>query len=255
VSVAGGGSLDGLVAIVTGGGRHLGRAYALGLARAGAAVAVADLADATPVAAEIEAEGGRSLAVPVDVTDPAATEGMAERTVDAFGRIDVLVNNAGYFKQTKKGPWDRIEVEEWDRAFDVNVRGTWLCCRAVVPQMRRQGSGKIVNIGSNTVYKGGPPGFLHYISSKSAIIGLTRSLARELGQAGIAVNMLCPDYIPDEEQRVADAANHDVVISQRIFKRAEVPGDMIGALTFLAGRGSAFITGQSILVNGGIFLQ
>jgi NAD(P)-dependent dehydrogenase (short-subunit alcohol dehydrogenase family) len=249
------GSLDGRVAIVTGGSRHLGRAYALGLAREGAAVVVADMADAGPVAGEVEDEGGRSMAIAVDVTDPAATEAMAERTVERFGQIDVLVNNAGYFKQARKGPWHEIDPEEWDRAFDVNVRGTWLCCRSVVPHMKRRGSGRIINIGSNTVYKGGPPGFLHYISSKSAIIGLTRSLARELGEFNVAVNALCPDYIPDAEQKVLDAANHEFVISQRVFKRPEVPEDMIGALTFLAGPGSDFITGQSILVNGGIVLQ
>ena len=123
---------------------------------------------------------------------------MAATTLDRFGRVDVLVNNAGWFKQAFRGPWTEIPVEEWDRAFEVNVRGTWLACASVVPAMRAQRSGKIINIGSDTVWKG-TTGFLHYVSSKAAVLGLTRALAREVGDDGICVNMLCPDYIPDDE--------------------------------------------------------
>jgi NAD(P)-dependent dehydrogenase (short-subunit alcohol dehydrogenase family) len=227
----------------------------VGLARAGAAVVVADIADATPVAEEIAAEGGRAAAVPVDVTDPASTEAMAAFTAERFGRIDVLVNNAGYFKQVQRGAWDQIDLEEWDRAFAINVRGVWLCCRAVVPYMRRQRYGKIINIGSNTVWKGGPPGFLHYISSKSAINGLTRALAREVGDHNICVNTLCPDFVPDEEMLRTEPERDQVVVQQRVLKRTQTPEDMIGAVTFLAGPGSDFITGQSFLVNGGVWFQ
>ena len=247
-------SLEGRVAIVTGGSRHLGRTYSLALAEAGAAVVVADLADATSVADEIRDAGGEAVSVRVDVTDLASTEDMARAAAERFGRVDVLLNNAGWFKQAFRGPWTEIDVEEWDRSFAVNVRGVWLCCRAVVPYMRKQGSGKIINIGSNTVWKG-TKGFLHYVSAKSAIVGLTRALAREVGADGISVNTLCPDYIPDAEMLDAVPEADAFVVGQRVFQRTEVPEDMIGAAVFLAGPGSDFITGQSLLVNGGVVFQ
>jgi NAD(P)-dependent dehydrogenase (short-subunit alcohol dehydrogenase family) len=245
------GQLDGRVAIVTGAGRHLGRAYALGLAAEGATVVAADIIDAAPVAAEIAEAGGSAAATLLDVTDEASTQAVAEFTADRYGRIDVLVNNAGWFKQAWRGAWTEIDVEEWDRAFAVNVRGTWLACGAVVPHMRSRGYGKIINIGSTTVWKG-TAGFLHYVSAKAAIIGLTRALAREVGDDGICVNMLCPDYIPDAEMLRAEPERDAFVISQRVLKRTEVPDDMLGALAFLAGPGSDFVTGQSLLVNGGV---
>jgi NAD(P)-dependent dehydrogenase (short-subunit alcohol dehydrogenase family) len=248
------GALGGRVSIVTGGAQGLGRAYCLGLAAEGSAVVVADVLDGSPVAAEISAAGGEALAVQVDVSDPAATVAMADAAVQRFGRIDVLVNNAAYFKQARRGPFEAIGVAEWDRAFAVNVRGTWLCCRAVYPQMRRQGYGKIVNISSNTPYKG-VPGFLHYTSSKSAIIGLTRALAREVGGDGIAVNTVAPDFIPDEEMARTRAAESAAVIEQRCFRRIQTPEDMVGLVVFLAGAGSDFVTGQSFLVNGGALFQ
>jgi NAD(P)-dependent dehydrogenase (short-subunit alcohol dehydrogenase family) len=242
------------VAIVTGGSRHLGRAFSLGLARAGYSTVVADIADASPVAEEIRAEGGRAEAVHTDVADPDSTEAMAAFALERFGRIDVLVNNAGWFKRAYRGAWDEIEVDEWDRSFVVNVRGVWLCARAVVGAMREQGGGKIVNIGSTTVWKG-TPGFLHYVAAKSALIGLTRALARELGDDRISVNVLAPDYIPDDEMLRTNPAQNDFVISQRVFKRTQVPEDMIGALTFLAGPESDFMTGQCLLVNGGVWFN
>lgn len=245
------GQLNGRVAIVTGAGRHMGRAYALGLAAEGATVVAADIIDAAPVAAEIAEAGGSAAATLLDVTDEASTQAVAEFTADRFGRIDVLVNNAGWFKQAWRGAWTDIDVEEWDRAFAVNVRGTWLACAAVVPHMRSRRYGKIINIGSTTVWKG-TAGFLHYVSAKAAIIGLTRALAREVGDDGICVNMLCPDYIPDAEMLRAEPERDAFVISQRVLKRTEVPDDMLGALAFLAGPGSDFVTGQSLLVNGGV---
>jgi NAD(P)-dependent dehydrogenase (short-subunit alcohol dehydrogenase family) len=248
-------SLEGRVAIVTGGGRHLGRAYSLGLARAGASVVVADIIDAGSVAEEIRAEGGQAEAVHVDVTDAASTDSMAKAAADRFGRLDILLNNAGYFKQVQRGAWHEIDVEEWDKAFRINVKGVWLCCRAVFPYMKEQRYGKIINIGSNTVWKGGPPGFLHYISSKAAINGLTRALARETGDYNICVNTLCPDFIPDEEMLRAEPERDEIVVRQRVLKRTQTPEDMIGAVVFLSGPGSDFITGQSLLVNGGVWFQ
>jgi NAD(P)-dependent dehydrogenase (short-subunit alcohol dehydrogenase family) len=248
------GTLDGRVAIVTGGAGVIGRAYCVGLAREGCAVVVADLAPGQAVLDEVAAVGGQAAAVCVDVSDPDSTEAMARTAVERFGRIDVLINNAAYFKQARRGPFQDLDVEEWDRAFAVNVRGAWLCSRAVFPYMRDQRSGSIINVASNTVWKG-VPGFLHYVSSKSALVGLTRALAREVGEYNIAVNTVAPDFIPDEELLRTRGGHDDEVVAQRCFKRTQVPEDMVGVVTFLAGPSSRFITGQSFLVNGGAYFQ
>jgi NAD(P)-dependent dehydrogenase (short-subunit alcohol dehydrogenase family) len=248
------GALDGRVSIVTGGAQGIGRAYSLGLAAEGSAVVVADVMDGSAVVGEVEAMGGRALSLEVDVSDPSATEEMASSAVETFGRIDVLVNNAAYFKQATRGPFTDIDPEEWDLAFRVNVRGTWLCCLAVHPHMKAGGYGKIINVSSNTPFKG-VPGFLHYTSSKSAIIGLTRALAREVGADGIAVNTVAPDFIPDEDMLRTRASEAEIILSQRCFQRTQTPEDMVGIVVFLAGPGSDFITGQSFLVNGGALFQ
>lgn len=229
------------VAIVTGGARGLGLAYVEGLKGAGFDVAVADLR---------ESDAGH-LYVHVDVRDPASTGAMAEAVLERFGRIDVLINNAGYFTQIVKKPFEELTVEEWDLAFAVNVRGTWLCCRAVAPTMKEQRSGKIVNTSSMTV-PSGIPGFLHYVSSKSAIVGLTRALARELGEWGISVNTITPDYVPhDAEYAARQPQMASILASQRAFKRDQVPEDLVGTILYLAGHGSDFVTGQDFWVNGG----
>jgi 3-oxoacyl-[acyl-carrier protein] reductase len=229
------------VAIVTGGARGLGLAYVDGLKGAGFDVVIADLS---------ESDAG-DLFVEVDVRDPASTEAMAEAVVERFGRIDVLINNAGYFTQIVKKPFEELTVEEWDLAFAVNVRGTWLCCRAVAPTMKGRRSGKIVNTSSMTV-PSGIPGFLHYVSSKSAIVGLTRALARELGDWGISVNTITPDYVPhDAEYAARQPEMAALIANQRAFKRDQVPDDLVGMILFLAGHGSDFVTGQDFWVNGG----
>jgi 3-oxoacyl-[acyl-carrier protein] reductase len=229
------------VAIVTGGARGLGRAYVDGLQGAGFDVVVGDV---------IETDAG-DLSVRVDVSDQASTEAMAAVVVERFGRIDVLVNNAGYFTEIVKKPFEELSVEEWDHAFAVNVRGTWLCCRAVAPTMKAQRSGKIVNTSSMTV-PSGIPGFLHYVASKSAIVGLTRALARELGEWGIAVNTISPDYVPhDAEYAGRQPEMAAFIANQRAFKRDQVPEDLVGTILFLAGHSSDFVTGQDIWVNGG----
>jgi 3-oxoacyl-[acyl-carrier protein] reductase len=233
------------VAIITGGARGLGLAYVEGLKGAGFDVVVADVN---------ESEAG-DLYVPVDVSDPSSTGAMAAAVVERFGRIDVLINNAGYFTQIVKKPFEELTVEEWDLAFAVNVRGTWLCCRAVAPTMKAQRSGKIVNTSSMTV-PSGIPGFLHYVSSKSAIVGLTRALARELGEWGISVNTITPDYVAhDEEYAARQPEMAALLASQRAFKRDEVPQDLVGTILFLAGHGSDFVTGQDFCVNGGRLLN
>src|SRR5439155_6413284 len=152
--------------------------------------------------------------------DKASTERMAKAAVERFGRIDILVNNAAHFRHVQKSVFDEIDVEEWDKAFDVNVRGTWLCARAVYPRMREQRYGRIINVSSMTVFEG-TPAFLHYVASKSAIIGLTRALAVEVGQYNIAVNTVVPSYIPHDLWRPQNV--DEVNVGMRIFKRTQVP--------------------------------
>jgi 3-oxoacyl-[acyl-carrier protein] reductase len=229
------------VVVVTGAASGLGAVYCRELAASGYAVVGADVA---PVE-------GVDLAVEVDVTDRAATERLANATLERFGRIDALVNNAAVYSSIVKQPFEEIPDDEWDRVMAVNVKGAWLCARAVAPAMRRQGRGKIVNVSSTTVPTA-PPGFAHYVASKAAIVGLTRALARELGPDGICVNTLTPDYIAfdrDYDNRQPDMAS--ALAAQRVFGREQTPEDMVGALLFLVGRGSDFVTGQNVSVNGG----
>ena len=193
----------------------------------------------------------RALSVVTDVSDRRQTERLAEEALERFGRIDALVNNAAYYTPIVKRPFEEIDDEEWSTVFDVNVRGAWLCARAVAPAMRGRRYGKIVNVSSMTVPTA-PPGFAHYVASKAAIVGLTRALARELGEDGICVNTLTPDYIAfdrDYDNRQLEMA--DALAAQRIFSRAQAPEDMTGTLLFLLGPGSDFVTGQNIWVNGG----
>jgi NAD(P)-dependent dehydrogenase (short-subunit alcohol dehydrogenase family) len=243
-------SLDGRVAIVTGSARGIGRAYALGLAAEGASVVIADLVPGDAVVSEIEAAGGAATSIEVDVSDRDSTERLARATVDRFGRIDILVNNAAYFRYVVKHPLEDIPIEEWDKAFQVNVRGTWLCTRAVLPAMRAQQEGRVINVSSMTVWKG-TPGFAHYVASKSAIVGLTRAMASELGRDNITVNTVVPDFIPHDIENQSDPAIDQRNVADRVLKRTQQPDDMVGSVVFLAGPGAAFITGQSLLVNGG----
>ena len=229
------------VVIVTGAASGLGAVYCRELAAAGYTVVGADLAPVDDV----------DLAVEVDVTHRASTEELARQVVERFGRIDALVNNAAVYSTIVKKPFEEISDDEWDRVLAVNVKGAWLCARAVAPAMRRQGRGKIVNVSSTTVPTA-PPGFAHYVASKAAIVGLTRALARELGADGICVNTLTPDYIAfdrDYDNRQPEMAA--TLAAQRIFAREQTPEDMDGALLFLLGPGSDFVTGQNIWVNGG----
>jgi 3-oxoacyl-[acyl-carrier protein] reductase len=234
------GHLSGVV-VVTGAASGLGAVYCRELSAAGYTVVGADVA---PVE-------GVDLGVEVDVTDRAATEQLAKVVLQRFGRIDALVNNAAVYSTIVKKAFEEISDEEWDRVFDVNVKGAWLCTRAVAPAMRRQRRGKVVNVSSMTVPTA-PPGFAHYVASKAAIVGLTRALARELGSDGICVNTLTPDYIAfdrDYDNRQPEMAQ--TLAAQRILAREQTPEDMVGALLFLVGTGSDFVTGQNICVNGG----
>jgi 3-oxoacyl-[acyl-carrier protein] reductase len=239
------------VVIVTGAAGGIGSVYVQGLAKAGYAVAAADLRPPEQLVARVKAGGGTALAVAVDVSDRASTEAMAAKVHDAFGRIDGLVNNAAYYSAIVKKDFTELTDQEWDLCFAVNVRGAWLSARAVVAAMKRQGRGKIVNIASMTVPTA-PPGFAHYIASKAAIVGLTRALARELGGDRICVNTLSPDYIAfdrDYDNRQPDM--RQMLTAQRCIRREETADDLLGTLLYLLGPASDFVTGQDIWVNGG----
>ena len=244
--------LNDKVAIVTGGGIGLGRAYCKALAGEGARVVVADIAHDAAQAVAKEVSG---LAVRVDVTSADETAAMAARALEAYGAIDVLVNNAGMYTAIRKRPFTEIPLEEWDRCMAVNVKGVYLCCRAVYPQMKRQGRGKIINISSGTVL-GGTPMFLHYVSSKAAVIGLTRALAREVGGDGINVNAITPGLtIADDNQRRLLSEEYLAPRRQaRAFKRDQYPEDLVGTVIFLASSASDFITGQTLNVDGGTWM-
>jgi NAD(P)-dependent dehydrogenase (short-subunit alcohol dehydrogenase family) len=241
--------LGGRVAIVTGGARHIGAAYCRKLASEGAAVVIADILEAESVAQEIRSKGGRSLALVVDVSQEEDTNRMAAEAVKAFGRIDILVNNAAIFINIQRHPFYEITAEEWDRVSAVNIKGPFLCAKAVFAQMKEQRYGKIINISSSTAYWG-TPNFLHYVASKAALVGMTRSLAHEVGEYGICVNAIAPGLVEHEGQNAPKILT-DLQLKARSIKRLETPEDLFGTVVFLASSDSDFMTGQTIVVDGG----
>lgn len=245
--------LAGRVAVVTGAAQGIGAAFARALAAEGAAVAVWDLDSGAAVVEEIAAAGGRALDAPTDVADERAVAASAALVRERLGPADILVNNAALFTQVERKPFDAIAVEEWDRVLAVNLRGVWLCCRALVPQMREAGRGAIVNISSGRALKG--KGFLlHYDASKAAVIGITRSLARELGDDGIRVNAIAPGSTMSENvMRRTNwmGGSKGDTVATRCLKREAVPEDLVGACVFLCSDESGFVTGQTLSVDGG----
>jgi NAD(P)-dependent dehydrogenase (short-subunit alcohol dehydrogenase family) len=240
-------------AIVTGGAQGIGRAYALRLAEEGANVVIADLLDGSRVVQEIKKKGGESLALHTDVTDEKSTEEMAKKMVERFGRIDILINNAAFFSTIVKKPFHQISAEEWDAVMSVNLKGPFLCSKAVYPQMKKQHKGKIINVSSGTFFKG-LPHFLHYVTSKGGVMGFTRALAREAGEDGICVNTIVPGYTETEILKENPQDPEEVIrasITARCIKRPEIPDDLTGTIVFLASDDSDFITGQAIVVDGG----
>jgi NAD(P)-dependent dehydrogenase (short-subunit alcohol dehydrogenase family) len=245
--------LEGQVAIVTGGAQGIGRAIAEGLAREGARIVIADVQAAEEAAAAFE--GGVGLRV--DVSSEQETARMAEEVVARCGRIDVLVNNAGLYASLAMRPFDEIPLEEWRRVMDVNVASMFLTCKAVVPAMRDGGGGRIVNISSGTPFRG-VPFLLHYVTSKGAIVAFTRALAKELGKDNVLVNCVAPGFTMSEgvkqHPEVVEKLR-DVSVAARTLQRDQVPEDVVGAVVYLAGPDSSFVTGQTIVIDGGQYFH
>ena len=251
-------SLKGKVVIVTGAARGLGREYAKSLSADGVHVVAADIADCSETLDLMKAGGGKGIAVKLDVADMSSATAMAQATIDTFGRIDGLVNNAALYGALKGGKFDTLSESEWDATMAVNVKGIWNCCKAVAPAMREQGNGSIVNIASLAGTYGAPY-FLHYTTSKAAVIGLTRGLAREIGREGIRVNAVAPSAVLTEGTfeffaHKTDKALERIKSDQTIQRNLE-PSDLVGTVFWLLSDASAFVTGQTISVDGGTVMN
>lgn len=245
--------LDNDVAIVTGGAQGIGAAYAKALAEEGARVVIADVLDGTPLANEITAAGGTATARIADVTDAGAVQAMVDDTLSQFGRIDILINNAALFASLQHSRFEDIPDAEWNAVMNVNVRGVWQMSKAVMPAMRAQRYGKIVNIASTTALKGTPM-MLHYASSKGAVMAMTRAMAREAGDDNICVNAVAPGLTMSEGVLENGYWSEEWIernVDSRVLKRRAVPEDIVGAVLFLASRDADFITGQTMVIDGG----
>jgi len=249
--------LSGKVAIVTGGARGMGRAFAKALAGAGAAVLVADLREdeGLQTVHAIEAAGGRAAFKTVDVADLASTEAMAAEAADKLGGIDILINNAAMFASLRGGPFADISVERWDRTMAVNVKGPWLCIRAAAPYMRRRGGGAVVNMSSIAAL--GLAGMLDYSASKAALIGLTKNIALELGDDNIRVNAIAPGGVLTEATEELMGANlammEERAKANQLIRHAIQPQDIVGPMLYLVSDAAKFVTGQTMVVDGGRF--
>ena len=244
--------LDGRVAIVTGGGRGIGATYCEALAAEGAKIVVGDIVDTGRTVNTVGRAGGEALGMHCDVTEPDQIRAMVARTIETHGKIDILVNNAALFADIRVKPFSEIDEAEWDRMMAINTRGVFSCAKAVVPEMKRNGYGKIVNIASSTVHKGVPM-MLHYVASKGAVIAFSRALAREVGDDGICVNALAPGLTISEKVAGDDqwAPLRRRNLDSRAIKREQTPEDLIGALVYLCSSDSDFVTGQTVVCDGG----
>lgn len=249
--------LDNHVAIITGSGQGLGRAFAIRFAKEGAALLLPDidLGKVEETAQMIKEEGGQAVPLQTDISNEQDSKQMAEEAIARYGRVDVLVNNAATLKGVGNTHWDVWTVEEWDRIFAVNTRGTWLCCKSIAPLMTKRGKGKIINMASDIFKLPGAQMGLAYACSKAAVCALTQTLARILGPSGVCVNAIAPGLTATESalQQTGKEA-FDATIAIQCIKRREEPEDLEGTAVFLASSASDFITGQVIMVNGGALL-
>lgn len=247
------GRLDDKVAVITGAAQGIGAAFARAFAAEGAKIVSADIADSSEIVAEIRGLGGDAIGTRTDITDDDSLQAMVASTEEAFGPIEILVNNAAMFAALELKPFEKLSSDEWDRMMCINVRGLWQATKAVVPSMRRNGRGKIVNISSGTVHKG-PPGQLHYVASKSAVLGMSRSMARELGPDNITVNTISPSLTMSDGVLANPAWEpfRKNVVGSRVIQRDMLPQDLVGTALFLSSADSDFLTGQSVNVDGGV---
>jgi 3-oxoacyl-[acyl-carrier protein] reductase len=250
--------LENKVAIITGSARGMGRVFARRFAQEGAKLTVCDVHDCAPVAREIEDGGGEALALKVDVTSEKDTAEMAQKTAERFGRIDILVNNAaiigGIEVKDFVKPVEELVAADWDRILAVNVKGVFLCCKAVMPYMKKQGGGKIVNIASTTAFTGLPE-FLHYSTSKGGVVTMTRGLATALGDFNINVNAVAPGLIMTEAMQAAIPREEArEVVAGQLIKKPIQPEDIAGAVLFLASDEADMITGEIVAINAGEYL-
>lgn len=246
--------LAGRIVVVTGAGQGLGRAYAHAFADAGAIPVIAELDENSgrAVADELAQKKAQALFVRTDVSSPESVQAMVAKADAEFGRIDVLVNNAAIFSTLQMRPFEEIPLEEWARVLNVNITGSFLCARAVLPVMRRANWGRIINISSATVSMG-RPNYLHYVTSKAAVIGMARSMAREVGKYGINVNTVLPGATVTEVPRATvTEAQRQAIVGLQCIPRIEAMDDLIGPVLFLASDASRFVTGQSLTVDGGV---
>ena len=235
--------------IITGGGGKIAKAYAMAFAKEGAKLSLPDIAGADPMVKAIKDMGGTAITMSCDVANEQSVKAMVEETVKQFGAVDVLINNAAYFMTVWKGPFWEMTVDEFDKAMAVNVRGSWLCAKAVVPHMQKQKKGKIINISSNVALTGNP-NYIHYVTSKGALIAMTRAMARELGDWNICVNTVSPGFVVTEGRQV-DPEYEKIRAQQRSIKRSQVENDLVGTVLFLSSSESDFMTGQLLNVDGG----
>ena len=243
------------VAVITGGGRGLGRAFCLRFAEEGAKIFIPDISleRAEAVVKELKAKGGDAAAIETDISDENATKTMAEKVMQQYGRVDVLINNAAIWYGIEAKPWDTWTVEEWDRILAVNLRGTWLCCKAIAPLMVKQSSGKIINIASDVFKVPDAQYFMPYALSKAGVHTLTHALAAALGPSGINVNSVAPGFTATEASLAQTGSEglFESVVAAQFIQRREEPEDVVGAALFLASKDSDLITGQLIVIDGG----
>lgn len=242
--------LAGRTVVVTGAATGIGQAFAVGAAAQGANVVVADMNAADETVAAVESVGGKALAVRVDVADNESVQAMATAALKRFGRIDGLVNNAAYFREVKLTPFEELDPAQWDRIFNVNVKGVWQCCKAVMPAMREQKHGAIVNIAS-VVAVAGQPGYLHYVATKGAVLAMTRGLAKECGAHNVRVNVIAPGFVITDATRNRPIEWQQSFLKARAIGREQRPDDLVGTALYLMSDLAAFVSGQTIVVDGG----